>query len=96
MDILKENMDGDDGDWGLIQDIHKANRHLASSQSLQSLTAAMLRSVLPYFSELDIRSTVQLELYGWIRRVFTLASMEALYGPKNPFKNDPSLAEAFW
>lgn len=31
------------------------------------------------------------KLYEWVRHIFTLATMEAIYGPNNPFSEDEPL-----
>ena len=32
----------------------------------------------------------------WLRDVVTMATSEALYGPENPLRKDPSLLEDLW
>ena len=93
---LITNMDGDDGDWGFLQDFHRANRQLAPGSALKSLTITMLESLLPFFEIIDEHQQSPLDLYGWVKRSFTLASMEALYGPENPFRKHQELVETFW
>lgn len=36
-----------------------------------------------------------IDLYSQIRHVITLASTNAVYGPKNPFQ-DPAVEEGLW
>ncbi|TVY80714.1 7-alpha-hydroxycholest-4-en-3-one 12-alpha-hydroxylase [Lachnellula suecica] len=38
----------------------------------------------------------KIELYKWMRDIITIASAEAIYGPENPFSEDPTLVDALW
>ena len=35
-------------------------------------------------------------LYQWTRSILTRSSVRAVWGPKNPFEDDPHLEEVFW
>lgn len=35
-------------------------------------------------------------LYEWVKRTFTIASVEGFYGVVNPLSEDPGLMEAIW
>lgn len=99
MEIVKRNMDGEKGDWGLIPDTHRETwPTLAPGPQLDLMIQNMLSALLPFFDEIagDGEATTNTDLYGWVRRAFTLAGTETLYGPENPFRREPGLEDAFW
>ena len=98
MDIIKTNMDGEQGKWGLIPETHDGiYTALAPGPTLDWMNETMLRKLLPFVDELEQRGdTTEIDLYSWIRRAFAVSSTEAVYGPKNPFNHIAGLEEAFW
>ena len=38
----------------------------------------------------------EIELFAWVRKDFAIASTDAIYGPKNPFSQNPDLQNDFW
>ena len=99
MAIVKRNIDGDDGDWGLVPDTHRETwPTLAPGPQLDLLVQNMLSTLLPFLDEFANarEATVSTDLYAWCRRAFTLAGTETLYGPENPFRQEPGLEDAFW
>ncbi len=99
MQIVKRNMDGDEGDWGLIPDTHRETwPTLAPGPQLDLLVQNMLSTLLPFLDEFADAGevTTTTDLYAWARRAFTSAGTETLYGPKNPFGSEPGLEDAFW
>lgn len=43
-----------------------------------------------------LRRDSPIDLFAWSRQVMTVCSTRAIYGPENPFTQDPSLVDAFW
>ena len=99
MEIVKRNMDGDQGDWGLIPDTHKETwPAIAPGPQLDRMIRDMFSTLLPFLDEFvgEREATTFTDLYAWARRAFTLAGTDALYGPENPFRWDSELEDAFW
>ena len=99
MEIVKRNIDGDEGDWGLIPDTHKETwPAIAPGPQLDRMIQNMLSALLPFLDELAGvgNATTSTDLYAWARQAFTLAGTDSLYGPENPFRWDPELENAFW
>ena len=99
MNIVKRNMDADEGNWGLIPDTHKETwPALAPGPQLDLMVQNMLSTLLPFLDELANpgEATTTTDLYAWVRRAFTLAGTDTLYGPENPFRWEPGLEHAFW
>ena len=99
MTIVKRNMDGEEGQWGLIPDTHRETWPvLAPGPQLDILVESMLTNLLPFLNQIaDAEETdVPIDLYAWVRHAFTLAGTDTLYGPDNPFRLEPGLEDAFW
>ena len=99
MEIVKRNLDGDQGDWGLIPDTHKETwPAIAPGPKLDRMIQDMFATLLPFLDEFagEGKATTSTDLYAWARRAFTLAGMDSLYGPENPFRWNLELEDAFW
>ena len=98
MEIATRNMDGDDGDSGLIPDTHRETwPTLAPGPQLDLMIQSMLSSLLIFLDEFaGVGEATTTDLYAWVRRAFTLAGTETIYGPENPFSLEPQLENAFW
>ena len=98
MEIATRNMDGDDGDSGLIPDNHRETwPTLAPGPQLDLMIQSMLSILLTFLDEFDgVGEATTTDLYAWVRRAFTLAGTETIYGPENPFSLEPHLENAFW
>ena len=99
MAIVKRNMDGKDGESGLIPDTHRETwPTLAPGPQLDLMIQDILSTLLPFLDELAGagEGTITTDLYTWIRRAFTLAGTDTVYGPDNPFRREPGLEDAFW
>lgn len=99
MDIINQNLDQNDGDWGLALETHKGmHAVMAPGANLDRMVRNMLGLFTTFLDELvkDGKGGKEVDLYGWIRPHFTIASTEAVYGPSNPFKKHPDLGQAFW
>ena len=99
MEVVKRNVDGDEGDWGLIPDTHRETwPAIAPGPQLDLMIQSMLSILLPYLDEFSGAGEADpsTDLYSWVRRAFTLAGTSALYGPGNPFRWESGLEDAFW
>ena len=97
MDIVEQNIDAKDGGWGLVNETHKGmHSEMAPGSNLDHMNRSMLSIMATYFDELAKQTPTEVDLFGWIRPRFTVASTEAIYGSGNPFKVEPGLESAFW
>ncbi|KAL8801097.1 MAG: hypothetical protein Q9182_004690 [Xanthomendoza sp. 2 TL-2023] len=98
MAIVNDNIDGEKGQWGLLPDVSRGmHTALAPGESLDWMTRTMLSKLEEYVEPLgENDGGVEIDLYRWVRKAFTVASTEAVYGPKNPFNHNPELEDAFW
>ncbi|CAO1603593.1 hypothetical protein XANCAGTX0491_007175 [Xanthoria calcicola] len=95
--IIDDNIDGEKGQWGLLHDISRGMHNaLAPSSSLDWMTKTMLTKLEEHIEPLRAGTDVGMDLYKWVRKAITVASTEAVYGPKNPFNHDAGLEDAFW
>ena len=69
---------------------------LAVGADLDRMNESMVESLSRQIENLDLLAqSGPIGLFKWIRRCITLASTNATYGPRNPFK-DPAIEQAFW
>ncbi|KAL8656292.1 MAG: hypothetical protein Q9226_002711 [Calogaya cf. arnoldii] len=99
--IIHDNIDGEKGNWGLLYDISRGmhNALAPSTSSLDWMTKTMLTKMEHYIMLIEpvaAKDHVEINLYQWVRKAMTVASTEAVYGPKNPFNHKPELEDAFW
>ena len=100
--IATDNINGEDGDYGLSMDFNKVvYPALSPGKPLE----AMYRVIVPRIKgALDnLRSgvgqegveTTKIELASWVRHELTVAISDCVYGPGNPFRNR-QVEDAFW
>lgn len=96
-DILLKNMNGEDGKESFLKDITKAmHGALAVGADLDRMNESMVESLSRQIENLDLLAqSGPIGFFEWTRRCITLASTNAAYGPKNPFK-DLAVEQAFW
>ncbi|KAK8019082.1 cytochrome P450 [Apiospora arundinis] len=68
---------------------------LAPGPGLDSLNGATIRYMANSTKVLAEGGPETLELFEWVRREMFMATTEAIYGPKNPFR-DPKLEQAWF
>lgn len=101
MNLIKYNIDGKivnkEGKVGLVHETHRGmHRAMAPGLNLDRMGKAMLGTFAPFLDEWAVEGGWEGGLFEWIRPRFTIASTEAIYGNRNPFRLQPELAEAFW
>ena len=92
--IVQHNLNGEDGP-GYVIEVHDGLvAALSPGRDLEHMTEAMLIEATRL---LDILGTEnEVELFGWIRHTVTMCSTQAIYGPANPFNQDPAFVGLFW
>ncbi|KAL8786000.1 MAG: hypothetical protein Q9195_008411 [Heterodermia aff. obscurata] len=92
--IVQLNLNGEDGP-GYVIEVHDGLvAALSPGRDLEHMTEAMLSEATRL---LDILSTEnEVELFGWMRHTVTMCSTRAIYGPGNPFNQDPAFVGLFW
>ena len=96
--ILMNNVNGDEGDWGLSMASYEAMRSaLKPGGGLDDMNRLMIQSIAESLEALapDVGKTVRISLSGWLRGQVTAATTTSVYGPQNPFQ-DKDVTEAFW
>lgn len=92
--IVQLNLNGENGP-GYVIEVHDGLvAALGPGRDLEHMTEAMLSEATRL---LDILSSEnEVELFGWIRHTVTMCSTRAIYGPSNPFNQDPAFVGLFW
>ena len=96
--ILMNNVNGDEGDWGLSMESYEAMRAaLKPGGGLDDMNRLMIQSIAESLEALapDAGKTVRISLSHWLRDQVTAATTTSVYGPQNPFQ-DKDVVEAFW
>jgi cytochrome P450 len=65
-----------------------------SQQQIGSISAIQLEHFGDFINKVE--NGKEVDLFRFITREVTAATMRSFYGPRNPFAVDPSLIEAFW
>ena len=96
--IWMDNVDGEQGDWGLhfegMKGMHDAMAH--GKAELDQMNQVMLENMVLSLEKFKTpKETVNVPLMEWLRHEITGATTNALYGPWNPFK-DAAVERGFW
>ena len=96
MAIINENLNLENGPWGLCHDIsHAMHAKMAPGADLDLMNKTMLSKYLPQLNQVE-ECGIRVNLFEWIRKTFAKSSTEAIYGPGNPFAKQPDLEADFW
>lgn len=97
-DVVNENVNGDEGDTGMVMESSVLTKAaLSSSMEFDEMNRQAMQEIAASVDRLSTatRKPARIELSMWLRRNLTTASTNSVYGPQNPFK-DQSIADAFW
>ncbi|KAE9379575.1 cytochrome P450 [Stipitochalara longipes BDJ] len=91
MDILKEPRVGSNERYPIAKDTqHVMHTTMISGPPLFQLNTRALNRFAKFVNPIGPKGQ-DVKLYEWMRHTFTLATMEAIYGPINPFSENESL-----
>lgn len=96
--ILMQNVNGDEGDWGLSMESYATMRAaLSPGSGLDAMNRTMVESVSTSLESLrpSKGKADRIKLVEWLRNSITLATTDSVYGPQNPFR-DEAIVDAFW
>ena len=92
--IVQHNLNGEEGS-GYVIEIHDGLVvALAHGENLKRMTGLMLKEASIYLDALETNN--EIELFTWTRRMMTLCSTRAIYGPENPFNKNSRYSDLFW
>ncbi len=98
-DIISAVLNDREEKGSIMDDWHKAIIPLlALGPGLSAMNRAMTKNVVALCDKLQRlvgTDGARLQLYKCFRHEIGLATTDAIYGPKNPFK-DPKVESAFW
>ncbi len=94
-EILHMNRNGV-GEFSYAIEFDKAIHHAVTpGANLDAMNRVAVQKVSEFLDTLASNSPTTLKMYDWVRRNIAWATTEAVYGPKNPFRDSEILA-AFW
>ena len=96
--ITFSNINGEHGPGGLMEAVHEMlQRHLAPGPGLDRVTAVQMRETGRMLeSEVPCDGEIEVNLYAWLRHIFSICNAAAIYGPENIFDMHPELEDEFW
>jgi hypothetical protein len=95
MDIIWNNVNREQGNKGLMPESHDMIASvLGPGPTLNNITKVQLEVFSATLGKLGPDTEV-VELYSWVREVFTTSNTKAIYGPENLFAMHPELIEDF-
>lgn len=96
--ILAQNVNGDDGDFGLSMESKAAMQTaLKPGSQLDHMNRSMIQEIAAALDLLQPTKTEskKIGLYAWLRDAITTATTRSVYGSMNPYE-DKAIADAFW
>ena len=97
--ITFDNINGERGPGGMMEVVHEMlNRHLAPGIALDAMTAVQMQKTAEMLAVEVPRTSkgIDVNLYAWLRHIFSLCNAQALYGSQNIFAVHPELENEFW
>ncbi|KAI0104469.1 putative cytochrome P450 [Daldinia grandis] len=97
-EILGTNINGDQGDFGLVIETHAGMRaRLKPGLDLDDMNRIMIQNITNSLSQLQPTKGESREsrIYTWLRDTITTATTRSVYGPMSPYE-DKSIADSFW
>ncbi|KAI9928474.1 hypothetical protein AWENTII_008206 [Aspergillus wentii] len=92
---LKLLQEKDSGGGGLNQDVVHAMSPSLLGAGLDPMNRTMIRNLIGFIDDLKNRGSTQFDLHGWCQHAITIASMDSVYGPLNPYRLE-EIEEALW
>jgi hypothetical protein len=94
--IVQHNLNGEEGP-GYVIDVHdNLVTALAPGPNLEAMLEPLLHAVDDYLLYLQDGRTVEVDFFSWTRRMMTMCSTRAIYGPLSPFAEHPEYCDLFW
>lgn len=92
--IVQHNLNGENGP-GYVIEIHDGTvAALVPGKTLEDMMEPMFWGVSSHLDELERSSEVG--LFTWMRKMVTMCSTRAIYGPESPFEKNPKYSDLFW
>lgn len=97
VDLLSENLLEERGAISLRPETMKAiHESVAPGNNLDKMTSDFLKEFVKFLdSDVGVHNEDGVSLFSWIRRWFTMASTDAIYGLMNPMR-ESEVFDAFW
>ncbi|KAI2625674.1 cytochrome P450 [Hypoxylon sp. NC1633] len=96
--ILNQNVNGDEGGFGLSMESYAAMRAgLKPGSELDGMNRVMIQEIAKSLDQLQPAKgeSRTVGMYTWLRDAITTATTRSVYGPMNPY-DDKAVADAFW
>lgn len=78
----------------IMKEAHEIINPPLSQQRMDNIATTQLSHFSDFINKIE--DSQEVELYRFLTREVTAATMHTFYGPKNPFAVEPDLIDAFW
>ncbi|KAH8799369.1 cytochrome P450 [Xylogone sp. PMI_703] len=96
IDVVKQNMDCEEGNFGYMKDSYDIHHDLLSpGPHLDKLREAAMFRLACILGNMDVQP-LSTGLYAWIQHLFTDMNTYAMWGPQNPFVTSSDMEKDFW
>lgn len=92
--ILADPTAKEEGRVRMVTKVHEITNPRLASSGIQGVTETQLSHFSDFIN--TVEDGLEVELFHFITRELTAASMLSFYGPENPFAIRPELIDAFW
>jgi hypothetical protein len=94
-EILNMNRNGV-GEHSYAIEFDQAIHHAVTpGANLDALNRHSVQKVSGFLDTLALKTPKTMKLFEWVRQDIAWATTEAVYGPRNPYR-DPEILDAFW
>ena len=91
---IHEAMSFDNGQSGYMRQLHNIHHEMLNLGSIvNSMRDNGFREIASFLASMQ---DGDVDLFGWTRHFLTTTSTTAVWGRKNPFREDRELEDAFW
>ncbi|OCK79732.1 cytochrome P450 [Lepidopterella palustris CBS 459.81] len=94
MKVLRENGSTNGGQLGFMDSLHEMTYTVLSPEGIKEISDIVLQQLSERIN--SVTEPIEIDLFLWVRKQFTIATTYTFYGPENPFVIDPSLEQPFW
>lgn len=92
--IVQHSLNGEQGP-GYVIDVHDGIvAALEPGSNLKVMMQPLLQEASRHLEALSTENEVK--LFAWTRNLLTMCSTSAIYGPENPFSQNPNYSKQFW
>ena len=95
-DIIRHVPPPEEKDPGCVAAVFKEMHTELNGSGLDAMNRAMMQNLGTVLDSFQTDGGQEIDLLKWSRSTITMANTDAVFGPGNPFRSQPSLDADFW